>query len=56
MAEEKKSETPESQSLLELDEQFEQYPINQEHMNVLYTVNKYSDELANGDSADDKEL
>lgn len=36
--------------------QFEEYPINQEHMNVLYTVNKYSDELANGDSADDKEL
>jgi hypothetical protein len=25
-------------------------------MNVLYTVTKYSDELANGDSADDKEL
>jgi len=45
-------QAPSSQSLLG----FSDYPINQEHMNLMYTVNKPSDELANGDSADDKEL
>jgi len=38
--------------LLQLDD----YPINEDHMNLMYSVTKYSDELANGDSADDKEL
>jgi hypothetical protein len=47
---------PQSEALLQLDAGFEDYPINQEHMNVLYNVQKYSDELANGDSADNKEL
>ena len=47
---------PQSEALLQLDAGFEDYPINQEHMNVLYNVQRYSDELANGDSADDKEL
>jgi hypothetical protein len=27
-----------------------------DHMNLLYSVTKYSDEIANGDSADNKEL
>ena len=41
---------------VQLNSAFEDYPINQEHMNLMYTVTKPSDELANGDSADDKEL
>jgi len=36
--------------------QFEEYPINEEHMNILYNVQRYSDEIANGDRDDDKEL
>ena len=37
--------------------QLENYPINEDHQNLLIqNMNmKYSDELANGDSADDKE-
>lgn len=49
-------EAPESSSFLQLDASFEDFPINQEHMNLLFKMSKYSDELANGDVADDKEL
>ena len=47
---------PESTSLLQLDAGFEDYPINEEHMNILYNFKRYSDGLANGDHDDDKEL
>jgi hypothetical protein len=45
-------QAPSSKSLLG----FEDYPINQEHMSLMYTVNQPSDEVANGDSAENKEL
>jgi len=50
-----KDAAPQSEALLQLDSGFGDYPINEEHMNVLYNVQRYSDELANGDRDDDKE-
>jgi len=46
-------QVPESDSLV----QFSEYHINEDNMNVLFKASRsYSDELANGDSADDKEV
>lgn len=51
-------EAPESKSLLQVDFISGEYdfPINKDHMNLLYSVSRYSDGIANGDHADDKDL